>query len=214
MFVKKRSQETDLSPVELRALTQIRNLIVHRGQAPSVRELAAALAYKSPRSAAVIIERLIEAGWLARRAGGKLQLLRHPPDDIDHARTVAVPLVGSASCGSPLLAVENTEAMIHVSIRLAPPPRRYFLLRAKGDSMNEAGIEDGDLVLVRQQQTATDGDRVVALIDDEATIKEFRRGAGVVTLRPCSRNPAHRPIVLTHDFLVQGVVVATIPKMT
>lgn len=78
--------------------------------------------------------------------------------------------------------------------------------------MTEAGIDDGDLVLVRQQQTAASGEVVVALIDDEATIKEFHRAPKVVLLRPRSGNPAHRPVVLTHDFQVQGIVVATVPK--
>ena len=77
--------------------------------------------------------------------------------------------------------------------------------------MDEAGIEDGDLLLVRQQSVADEGDKVVALIDDNATVKEFRRGKGVVVLQPRSENRQHKPIVLTDNFRIQGVVVATIP---
>src|SRR5206468_2058202 len=105
------------------------------------------------------------------------------------ARTVDVPLVGSVACGTPLLAVENFEAHVAVSKSLARPGSKYFLLRAKGDSMDRAGIEDGDLVLVRQQSHAENGDGVVALIDDDATIKAFHREKGVVVLRPRSNNP-------------------------
>lgn len=181
---------------------------MHAGRPPSVRELAAALAYKSPRSAAVLIERLVQRGLLSRRRDGKLRLHQIPEDDIDHARTIDVPLVGFAPCGAPLLAEENVEATIPVSTRLATPPHRYFLLRAKGDSMNEAGIADGVLVLVRQQQTARNGDIVVALIDDEVTIKEFQASSATVTLRPRSTNRTYQPIVLTRDFRIQGVVVA------
>ena len=76
--------------------------------------------------------------------------------------------------------------------------------------MNLAGINDGDLVLVRQQRQAESGERVVALIDDEATIKVFRPGGGAIALEPRSSNPAHRPVVLSMDFQIQGVVVATI----
>lgn len=199
----------DLSAKQLKALKHIRNEIAHSGQPPSVRELQALLGYQSPRSAAQILGQLAQLGFLRRRADGKLQLLRDLPDDSAHARTVEIPLVGVAPCGSPLLAEQNIEAQIPVSIRLAPPPHRYFLLRASGDSMNGAGINDGDLVLVRQQPTAEDGDRVVALIDDEATIKEFHRKGNTVVLMPRS-SEAHRPIVLTSDFLVQGVVQATI----
>ena len=79
--------------------------------------------------------------------------------------------------------------------------------------MTEAGIEDGALVLVRQQPTAEDGNVVVALVDDEATIKELRRSPDAIALVPRSKNKAHKPIVLRRDFQVQGVVVATIPDI-
>jgi repressor LexA len=200
-----------LSPKEAQALRHIRNRVVHGDQAPSVRQLQDALGYRSPNAAAYLLQRLIEAGFLRRRADGKLQLLRDSPEDPAHARTVHVPLVGTVTCGVPLLAEENIEALIPVSLRLARPPHRYFLLRAQGDSMDRAGINNGDLVLVRQQQAALDGDRIVALIDDEATVKELRRGRDAITLWPRSSNTAHKPIVLTTDFQVQGVVVATIP---
>src|SRR3989338_5727893 len=196
---------------ELEALHFIRNQLVHVGRAPSVREVATALGYRSPRSAAIVLERLAAAGFVARRPNGELQLLRTPPAATDHARTVEVPLVGSAPCGAPLLATENIEAMVPVSEQLARPPHRYFLLRANGDSMDKAGIEDGNLVLVRQQPAAQPGDVVVALIDDETTIKEFRPGTGAVALVQRSRNQRHKPILLTRDFLVQGVVVASLP---
>jgi repressor LexA len=173
--------------------------------------LASALGYLSPRSAAVILEQLTAAGYVRRREDGELQLLQMPAAERDNARTVEVPLVGSAPCGAPLLAEENVEAYVRVSDRLARPHHRYFLLRAVGDSMREAGIPDQALVLVRQQSTAENGQIVVALIDDEATIKEFRRGPNSVTLVPRSRNSKHQPIVLTRDFVIQGIVVAAIP---
>jgi repressor LexA len=79
--------------------------------------------------------------------------------------------------------------------------------------MNDAGIDDGALVLVRQQSTAESGDIVVALVDDEATIKELRKSADAVVLLPRSKNRNHKPIVLRRDFQVQGVVVATLPDI-
>lgn len=209
----RRSTFAELSPIETRALTYVRSQLI-QGRSPSVRDLAAALGYKSPRSAAIVLERLMAHGVIARRPDGKLQLLRSPPENEEHARTVEVPLVGRAPCGAPLLAEENVEALIPVSTRLARSPHRYFLLRAVGDSMTEAGIEDGTLVLVRQQPTASNGDIVVALVDDEATIKEFRRAGNAIALQPRSRNRAHKPIILTRDFLVQGVVVASISDLT
>lgn len=103
--------------------------------------------------------------------------------------------------------------MIPVSTKLAKPPAQYFLLRAKGDSMDQKGINDGDLLLIRQQASAHDGDIVVALIDDEATVKEFYSAGETVVLKPRSKNKDHQPIVLTKDFQMQGVVVNTIPKL-
>jgi repressor LexA len=76
--------------------------------------------------------------------------------------------------------------------------------------MNIAGIDDGDLVLVREQPNASEGDMVVALLDDEATVKQFHRSHNIVVLRPRSRNKNHKPIILTSDFQIQGIVVGTI----
>jgi len=140
-----------------------------------------------------------------------IPLFESLPDN-DGERTINVPVVGKVSCGMPVLAEENIEDTIPVSKKLAYPPYNYFLLRAKGDSMNRAGINDGDMVLIRQQNSARNGDRVVALIDDEATIKEFSASGNTVVLRPRSTNNEHKPIILTRDFVIQGVVVSTIPK--
>ena len=79
--------------------------------------------------------------------------------------------------------------------------------------MDEAGINDDDLVLIRQQPTAKDGDKVVALIDDDATIKEFHRSGDVVILKPRSSNKSHRPIILEREFRIQGIVVTVIPNL-
>ena len=77
--------------------------------------------------------------------------------------------------------------------------------------MNKAGINSGDLLLVRQQDVAENGDKVVALINDEATVKLFERTSGVVILRPKSTNKTHKPIILTNNCMIQGVVVAVLP---
>jgi len=199
-----------LKPKESEALKSIRNYFMHRGKIPSMRELMASLGYKSPRSATLIIDSLIKKGFLKKRPDGEIQLIRGSENDVYHERTVNIPLVGRVACGLPILAEENIEAMLPVSTKLAHPGSRYFFLRAIGDSMNEAGIDDGDFVLVRRQQSANDGDIVVALIDDEATIKEFHRKKSAVILKPRSSNKKHQPIILTSNFEIQGVVVTAI----
>lgn len=202
-----------LPPIEAKAFRFIRNQLVHFNRSPSIRDIQLELEYRSPRSAAIVVDRLIARGWLTRRVDGKFRVLKDPAPTKSHARTVAVPLIGTAACGTPLLAQENVEAMIPVSTALAKPGHCYFLLRAKGNSMDQSAIADGDLVLVRQQPTAGNGDIVVALIDDEATIKEFRRTPTAVLLKPNSSSSEHRPIILTRDFRVQGIVVTAIHEV-
>ena len=206
-------QTTAVTSKELEAIRKIRNSLMHVGRIPSMRELMSSLGYRSPRSASLIVEKLIKKGVLRRKEDGNLQFVKSLGDDTTRAQTVDVPLVGMVSCSAPILAEENIQAQIPVSTKLARPPHRYFLLKAKGDSMDQKGIEDGDLVLVRQQTTAKDGDTVVALIDDEATIKEFRLGGETFVLKPRSKNKQHQPIVLTKDFQVQGVVVTSVAKV-
>lgn len=202
-----------ISNKELEALKAIRNCLMHKGRIPSIRELMTSLGYRSPRSASVIYENLIKKGIFKRKKDGRLQLVNEIVDDSVRAQTVNVPLVGSISCGVPVLAEKNVEAMISVSTKLAKPPAKYFLLRAKGDSMDQKGINDGDLLLIRQQATAENDDIVVALIDGEATVKEFHPAGEMVILKPRSKNKDHQPIVLTKDFQIQGVVVTAIPKV-
>ena len=199
--------------IELKALREIRNAFVRRGRFPSTRDLMRALGYRSPRSSTLIIDRLINKGFLRRKHGGNLQFVKGLENDAAHTKTIDVPLVGTVACGIPLIADENVEAMIPVSTSLAKPPAKYFLLRAEGDSMNLKGIKNGDIVLVRQQPTAQTGDSVVALIDDEATIKEFYPSPHIIVLKPKSSNKHYRPIILSKDFLIQGVVVTAIPNL-
>jgi repressor LexA len=187
----------------------IRNQIVHTGVRPSLREIGRAVGYGSPRSVQLMLERIQRRGLLSI-SGGVFKLTGTQAKFPE--RTVAVPLVGSVACGLPTLAEQDPEAVIEISTKIAKPGHRYFLLRARGKSMNKSGINDKDLVLVRQQPTAEEDDCVVALINDEATIKHFHRRGGLVVLQPNSTDKTIRPIVLAEDFMIQGVVVATLPS--
>lgn len=202
----------EISDKQLKGLKAIRKHLHDTGKMPSVRQLMRDLAYSSPRSAAVILQELEEIGILKRKDDGALYLAEFNIEESQGTReqTINIPLLGSVACGLPIFAEENMEAQIPVSIKLIKKGHRYFLLRAKGDSMNEAGINEGDLVLIRQQQTADNGDRVVALIDDEATIKEYHHNGQLVVLKPRSTNHKYQPIILTDDFRIQGVVESVI----
>lgn len=198
----------NLSDKELEALKVIRNYFVHQGRIPSVRELMTGMDYKSPRSAAIIFKNLEEKEILRKKTDGSYQIVDFeiPEDYGSRAQTVKIPLLGSVACGMPIFADENIEAEISISIEMIKRGYKYFLLRAEGDSMDKAGINNGDLLLIRQQSDAENGDLILALIDDEATVKEYNRSGGLVILKPKSTNKIHQPIILTSDFRIQGIV--------
>ncbi len=200
----------NLSDKDKKAFILIRNKVIHSGESPTLREINEVTGGKSPRSASLIAERLINAG-LVRKSGRKLTLVDFGMPSETSVSTVRIPLVGSVACGAPMLAEENIDAYIPVSTALAKRGSNYFLLRASGDSMDKADIHDKDILLIRQQDTAKNGDRVVALIDDEATVKVFEKTAHAVILRPQSKNPKHVPIILTNNCKIQGVVMAVLP---
>lgn len=183
------------------------------GVSPTVRELQELCGFKSPRSVMQFLDSLEAAGCIERREGARnIRVLRAPDHEFgsDRTETVKVPVVGRVAAGLPVLAEQNVEDYVSVSRQIARPPHSYFLLRVVGDSMDRAGISSGDLVLVRQQSTANPGEHVVALIDEEATVKRFHPTPTAVILEPVSSNPANKPIVLDRDFQVQGVVVRSI----
>jgi repressor LexA len=198
----------NLSDKEVEAIKLIRNFLLHQGRTPSVRELMNGLNYKSPRSASVIFNMLEEKEILKKKTDGSFQIVDFviPEGFGSRAQTVKIPLLGSVACGMPIFADENIEAEVSISIEMIKSGYKYFLLRAEGDSMDEAGINNGDLLLIRQQQDAENGDRILALIDDEATVKEYNKSNGMVILKPKSNNKIHQPIILTDNFRIQGVI--------
>ncbi|MEN9881407.1 MAG: hypothetical protein RLZZ308_590 [Candidatus Parcubacteria bacterium] len=201
--------QNNLSDKDKKAFALIRNKIIHYGKSPTLDEINEVTGGKSPRSASLVVDRLIEAKMI-KKEGRTLKLVgMHSTQSIS---TINIPLVGSVACGMPIFAEENIETLIPVSTALAKTGSKYFILRAKGTSMNNAGINDGDLLLVRQQETADDGQKVVALINDEATVKILEKGNGVVILRPKSKDKSHKPIILTNNCTIQGVVVAVLPS--
>lgn len=206
------SEDSNLGIKAKEALRHIRNWLMLYGKLPSVRELMNEMEYKSPRSPMLLLDELAQNGFLEKKPDGSFRMIK----DLETgfmARTVLVPLIGNVTCGAPMLAEENIEAMIPISISLVKSGSKYFLLRAVGDSMNKAGINPGDLIFVKQQPVAENGQKVVALIDDEATVKEFQHKGDVVALLPRSTNPKHKPIILEQEFQIQGIVITTIPNI-
>ena len=197
-----------LNAKQKQVLSFIRTYYRDNGKLPTVREVQSEFWYASPRSAQVIINALLNEGFLLRWNDKRLILWKTE----ETGTTIDVPLVGDVACWNPIFAEENTEAYYAVSTQIASPPYKYFFLRAKWDSMNLEGINHGDLVLVREQNHANNGQKVVALINDEATIKEYQAHKDYIALIPHSDNNKHRPIILHDDFLIQWVFVKAFPS--
>lgn len=174
-------------------------------QSPTLEEIGRHFGYDSLTSVQRKVVALEQKGYIKRDKFQKrnISILVESEN-----KTHPIPVVGMVACGAPILAIENIESYLPTDTQLIQGnPKDYFYLRASGDSMNKAGIDDGDLVLVRQQSTAKPNERVVALIDDHATIKKLQSGEGYMALVPESTNPEHKPIILREDFAIQGVVV-------
>ena len=198
----------NLSDKDKKAFALIRNKIIHYGESPTLREINEVTGGKSPRSASLVIDRLVESGLIKKN--GRNIILANTYNE-SSVSTIDIPLVGAVACGTPIFAEENIQTYIPISTRMEKKGSTYFLLRASGDSMDEAGINSGDLLLIRQQDSAENGEKVVALINDEATVKVFEKTRDAVILRPKSKNKNHKPIILTDNCMIQGVVVAVLP---
>jgi repressor LexA len=196
-------------------LKAINESLINRGLPPTIEELRRKLGVGSTRTVLRYLKWLEDEGDIERWSGARgVRALR---SDMSSVQTRSVPVVGQAPAGPLMMAEQNIDGWVQMPKTIAHPGSEYFLLRVRGNSMNKAKIagekiEDADLVLVRQQATANDGDIVVALIDGEATIKRFARGPGYYVLKPDSTETQHRPVVVDRDFHIQGAIVRVLKR--
>ena len=193
----------ELSERQSKILAYIRHVTKVRNYPPSVREIGEAVGLSSSSTVHNHLNQLERRG-LIKRDPSKSRTVQLVEDaDLDNQRrnAVAVPVVGNVAAGAPILAEQNIEEHVLLSPELAQDG--FFLLRVRGDSMINAGILDGDLVLVKPQKEAHNGNIVVALVDGDATVKRFERGNGHVKL--IAENPAYEPIITTNIDLVGTV---------
>jgi repressor LexA len=202
-----------LSTRQREVLDFIRDTVADRHYPPSVREIGDALGLSSPSTVHAHLSALVKYGYL-RRDPTKPRAI----EVVDETPSVTalperepvrdVPLVGRIAAGTPILAEEQVEEVFPLPEALVGSGP-VFMLRVTGDSMVDAGILDGDLVVVRSQPEARDGQLVAALVDDEeATVKRLERRDGTVVLH--SANPAYEPMVFTEGVAVLGVVVSVL----
>lgn len=197
-------------------LVALQRWTASHGRAPAAEELRRELHVGSTRTIFRYLQMLEDDGAIERRQGALgVKLLR--PRAIG-LQTRAVPIVGQVPAGSPMLAEDNVTGWVRLPKSVATPASdKFFLLHVRGTSMNRATvlgsrIDDGDLVLVRQQATAKNGDIVVALIDGEATVKRLAVAPGYLVLKPESTDRSHRPILVEDDFRVLGKVTRVLKK--
>ncbi len=196
----------EITDTQINALKEIRRFTNHRGFPPTIKELADILGI-SHASAHGQVNQLVRKGYLKREArkARSLAIVREPEDTL--SVMTAIPIVGRVAAGRPILAVENIVGEIMVEGRIARSGR-CFALEVAGDSMVNAGIRERDLVVVREQPVAENGDIVVALLEDEATVKRLFIRDEKIELRP--ENPKHRPIPVGPDdgLRILGKVIA------
>lgn len=185
-------------------LEYLKKEIINRGYPPAVREICEAVGLRSTSSVHSHLETLEKNGYI-RRDPAKPRAIEIVDDNFNLTRReiVNVPMVGTVTAGQPILAVENTENYFPIPMEYMPNAET-FMLRVKGESMINAGIFDGDQILIEKQNTAKNGDFVVALIEDSVTVKTFYKENGHIRLQP--ENDYMDPIIVP-DCQILGKVI-------
>ena len=193
-----------ISAKQKEILEFIKDQILTRGFPPSVRDICEAVHLKSTSSVHAHLETLEKNGYI-RRDPTKPRAIEILDDTFNLTRreVVNVPLVGRVAAGEPLLAQENIENYFPIPMEFMPN-KQTFMLTVKGESMINAGILDGDMVLVEQDHTASNGDMVVALVEDGATVKTFYKEEGVYRLQP--ENDYMEPIIVKEVSILGKVI--------
>ena len=193
-----------ISDKQREILEYIKAEILNKGYPPAVREICEAVKLKSTSSVHAHLETLEKNGYI-RRDPTKPRAIEIVDENFNLTRRemVNVPIVGRVAAGEPILAVENIENYFTIPAEFMPN-EQTFILQVQGESMVNAGILDGDYILVEQQTTANDGDMVVALVDDSATVKTFYKENGYYRLQP--ENDFMEPIIVS-DVMIMGKVI-------
>ena len=212
-----------LNDKQQQILDFVNSQVEEKGYPPSVREICSAVGFKSTSTVHGYLEKLEKSGLILKdptkpRAlrvigSNKKSVVREhsePKDYYSRRELIDIPIVGKVTAGQPILAVENIEDTFPLPVDFVQNSTA-FMLKVQGDSMVEAGILDRDMVLVRQQSTANNGDVVVAMINDEATVKTFYKEKGYVRLQP--QNQYMDPIIVRENLTILGKVIGVFRKM-
>jgi len=204
---------TVLPERQQRILVAIRDWVVEHGYSPSTREIGDAVGLKSSSSVSKHLSALEDKGFLKRGASVTrpmdVRVFLHETTSSGQASadSISVPVVGDIAAGTPISAIEHVDDVLNLPRGLVGRGSNVFALRVRGDSMIDAAICDGDMVVVQQTHEAHNGQIVAAMIDEEATVKVYQRRNGHVLLEP--RNPAY-PVIDGDKAVILGVVVSVL----
>lgn len=200
-----------LTKNQQRVYQLLKGYIAKHGEAPTISEMADKLGVTSLRTVTQYLESLQRKG-LIRRDRYVQRGIRLIEDQMPNDEFIMVPVFASAGCGSPSVIAERTfDEFIPISTSLANGKKEnLFVIKAIGSSMVDAGIKDGDFVLVEMTEDVKTDDLVVAIIDDTAVIKQIRFANNAIILNPVTTSPEYQPIILKKDFQIFGKVIQTI----
>mgnify|MGYP000848137957 FL=1 len=195
---------------QIQILEFIKKEITDKGYPPSVREIGAAVGLRSTSTVHGHLERLEKKGLIRRDATKPRAIEVLDEFQNNKKEMIDIPVVGKVRAGEPILAVENVEDVVPLPMDFIRTNNQTFILKVQGDSMIEAGILDGDYLIVEQRNTAENGEIVVALIDDSATVKTFYKEDGYIRLQP--ENSSMSPII-SNDVVILGKVIGLFRKI-
>jgi len=210
-------KQSILTKRQAEILNFIKTHIQYSGFPPTISEIQGQFSFKSPNAVQEHIKALVRKGQIRRNPnqwrGLELMVYNKNRNEPAQYSTVSIPLIGRVTAGLPVLAEENFEGTIAVDRSLVGRATMLFALHVRGDSMIKAGIYDGDIAIAQQQSIADHGDIVIALLDDEATVKRFYRKKKVIILQP--ENDTMKPIRVSEgrDFKILGKVIATLHRI-
>jgi repressor LexA len=185
--------EKDLTTKQKKVLHFLKSYLQVKGFPPTLREIASHFGLRGPKAPQKTLQILEKKGYIRRVPGGSRAIEMLIPPLVHKSQILSLPIVGRVRAGEPILAIENIEGYINLDQSLISSDD-VFLLRVQGDSMIDAHIQDGDFALIKPQPNAENGEIVVALVDDEATIKRIFKKRDLIRLEPA--NPHMEPIVV------------------
>jgi repressor LexA len=185
--------KNDLTTKQKKVLHFLKSYLQVKGFPPTLREIASHFGLRGPRAPQKTLQILEKKGYIRRVPGGSRAIEMLIPPLVHKSQILSLPIVGRVRAGEPILAIENIEGYINLDQSLISSDD-VFLLRVQGDSMIDAHIQDGDFALIKPQPNAENGEIVVALVDDEATIKRIFKKRDLIRLEPA--NPHMEPIVV------------------